>query len=132
MRSHYENKIKLIEIWHTRRNSDNGSQYTSREFPEFAKMYNFRHTTSNSLEYSQSNGKTIQTVKKTLKKARCCSEDPYLVLLALRTTPEANFESPAFVLIKRNPRTLLPRIGKTLNKPSTDHKFRNLKELSPL
>ena len=94
-------------------------------------MYNFRHTTS-SLEKPQSNGKTIQTVKKTLKKARRCSEDPYLVLLALRMTPEANSESPAFVLIKRNPRTLLPRTGKTLNKSSTDHKFRNPKELSPL
>ena len=68
--------------------SDNGSQYTSREFREFAKIYNFIHTTS-SPEYPQSNGlaeRTIQTVKMTLKIARRCSEDPYLALLALRTT----------------------------------------------
>ena len=58
--------------------SDNGSQYASREFREFAKIYNFRHTKL-SPEYPQSNGlveRTIQTVKKTLKNARRCSEDP--------------------------------------------------------
>ena len=58
--------------------SDNGLQWTSREFREFAKIYNFRHTTS-SPEYPQSDGiaeKTIQTVKKTLKKVRCCSTRP--------------------------------------------------------
>ena len=65
-------------------------------------------------------------MKKTLKKARRCSEDPYLVLLALRTTTKANFESP------RNPRTLLPRIAKTVNKSNTDHKFSKPKGLSPL
>ena len=114
--------------------SDNGSQYPSRGFREFAKIYNFRHTTS-SPEYPQSNGlaeRTIQTVKKTLKKARRCSEDPYLALLALRTTPKANSESPAFKLMKRNPRTLLPRIAKTVNKSNTDHKFSKPKEISPL
>ena len=34
--------------------------------------------------------------------------------------------------MKRNPRTLLPHIAKTVNKSSTDHKFRKPKELSPL
>ena len=114
--------------------SDNGSQYTSNEFHEFAKIYNFRHTTSTP-EYPQNNGlaeRTIQTVKKTLKKARCCLEDPYLALLALRTTPKAKSESPAFILMKRNPKTLLPHIAKTVNKSNTDHKFSKPKELSPL
>ena len=59
-------------------------------------------------------------------------EEPYLALLALRTTAEANFESPAFVLMKRNPRTLLPCIAKTVDKSNTDHKFNKPKELSPL
>ena len=58
--------------------SDNGSQYTSREFREFAKICNPRHTTSTP-EYPQSNGlaeRTIQKVEKTLKKAKRCSKDP--------------------------------------------------------
>ena len=76
--------------------------------------------------------RTIQTVKKILKKARRCSKDPFLALLALRTTPKANSESPAFILMKRNPRTLLPRIAKTVNRSNTDHKFSKLKELAPL
>ena len=59
-------------------------------------------------------------------------EYPYLALLALKTTPKANSKSPAFVLMKRNPRTLLPSIAKTVNKSNTDHKFSNLKELSGL
>ena len=59
-------------------------------------------------------------------------EYPYLALLALKTTPKANSKSPAFVLMKRNPRTLLPCIAKTINKSNTDHKFSNLKELSGL
>ena len=67
-----------------------------------------------------------------MKKARRCSEDPYLTLLALRTTPKANSESSAFVLMKRNPRKLLPRIAKTVNKSNTDHKFGKPEELSPL
>ena len=45
--------------------NNNGPQYTSRELCEFAKIYNFRNTTS-SPEYPQSKGvaeRTIQTVK---------------------------------------------------------------------
>ena len=76
--------------------------------------------------------RTIQTVKKTLKKPRRCSEDPCLALLALRTTPKANFHSPALVLLKRNPRTLLPRIAKTVNKSNTAHKFSKPKKPSSL
>ena len=34
--------------------------------------------------------------------------------------------------MKRNPRTLLPRIAKTVNKSSTDYKFSKPRELSPL
>ena len=114
--------------------SDNGSQYTSRKFREFAKIYNPRHTTSTP-EYPQSKGlaeRTIQKVEKTLKKAKRCSKDPYLALLALRTTPKADSESLTFVLMKRNRRTLLPRIAKTANKSNTNYKFSKPNKQSPL
>ena len=65
--------------------SDNGPQYTSHEFTEFARLYGFQHTTSSPL-YPQSNGQIerfVQTVKKLIRE----SKDPNLVLLAYRTTP---------------------------------------------
>ena len=34
--------------------------------------------------------RTIQTVKKTLRKAKLSNSDPYLTILALRTTPRQN------------------------------------------
>ena len=91
--------------------------------------------TTSSPEYPQSNGlvkRAIETVKKTSKKSGCCLGDSYLALLFLRTTSKANSESPAFVLMKRNPRMLLPHIAKTVNKLNTGHKFSKPKELSPL
>ena len=84
--------------------SDNGPQYISREYSTFAHEWDFKHDSS-SPEYPQSNGfieRTIQTVKKTLKKAFHSGEDPYLALLALRTTPFANGQpAPATLLMNR-------------------------------
>eukprot|EP00112_Aurelia_sp_Birch-Aquarium-sp1_P023106 Seg6752.2 transcript_id=Seg6752.2/GoldUCD/mRNA.D3Y31 product="hypothetical protein" protein_id=Seg6752.2/GoldUCD/D3Y31 len=62
----------------------------------------------------KSNGqveRTIQTVKRTLKKAMHSNEDLNLALLALRTTPVKNSAvSPVFLLMNRNPRTTLPTL----------------------
>lgn len=90
--------------------SDGGSQFTSSEFKNFASVWNFKQVTS-SPRYPQSNGmaeRTIQTVKRTLKKALDSKQDPYLALLELRNTSTSGLPSPAKILMGRNLRGLLP------------------------
>ena len=79
--------------------SDNGPQYSSLEFKKFAEEYGFLHTTS-SPKFPQSNGeaeRAVKTVKAMLKK----SEDPYLAMLAYRSTPLQNGFSPSELLMNR-------------------------------
>ena len=87
--------------------SDNGPQYNSQEFSDFARAYEFKHVTSSPL-YPQSNGhaeRSVQTVKKLLRE----SEDPDLSLLVYRSTPLpwCNL-SPAQLLMGRCPRSNIP------------------------
>ena len=93
--------------------SDNGPEFSSHEFSSFAKQWDFTHITS-SPRYLQSNGRverTIQTVKTMLQKVAESGQDVYLALLALRTaTLKEIGESPSYLLMKRNPRSLLPSI----------------------
>jgi transposase InsO family protein len=89
--------------------SDNGQQYTSQEFRQFTKDWNFKHTTS-SPYHQQANGlaeKTVQTVKRLLEKARIDGSDPYLGILEYRNTP-TDTESPAQLLMSRELRSILP------------------------
>ena len=65
--------------------TDNGPQYSSHEFSQFAKTYAFTHTTS-SPHYPESNGQSERTVK-TIKKLLKGATDPYLALLIYRATP---------------------------------------------
>ncbi|XP_064646193.1 uncharacterized protein K02A2.6-like [Lineus longissimus] len=91
--------------------TDNGSNLVSRNFQAFAKAWEFKLVTS-SPRFPQSNGlveKAVQTVKKILKRSFSTGEDPYLGLLAYRSTPrEADIASPAKLLMGRNLRTRLP------------------------
>ena len=89
--------------------SDNGPQYSSLEFAEFAKGYGFNHVTS-SPYFPQSNGQaesTVQTVKNLLKD----STDHHMALLTYRSTPFpwCNL-SPAKLLMGRRIRSNIPLI----------------------
>ncbi|MGH0124947.1 UNVERIFIED_CONTAM: hypothetical protein FKN15_020833 [Acipenser sinensis] len=86
--------------------SDNGPQYSAETFSLFAREYGFRHNTS-SPRYPQSNGeaeRTVRTIKNMLKKMK----DPYLALLAYRSTPLGQGHSTAELLMGRKIRSTLP------------------------
>ena len=91
--------------------SDNGTQFNSYEFKEFAADWKFSHTTS-SPEYAQSNGmveRYIQICKGIIKKAHKEGKNPYLALLKYRNTPvQEGIGSPAQLLMGRRTRTTIP------------------------
>ena len=92
--------------------SDNGPQYSSSLFTKFSREYKFNHITS-SPRYPQANGeaeRAVKTIKAMLDK---CS-DPYLGLLAYRTTPLENGYSPAELLMGRKLQSTLPVIKSLL------------------
>ncbi|KAK3713977.1 hypothetical protein QZH41_005646 [Actinostola sp. cb2023] len=95
--------------------SDNGPQYSSADFANFAREYGFEHVTS-SPRYPQANGeaeRAVATVKSILEK----SKDPYLAMLVYRTTPLQHGYSPAELLMARKLRTTLPTTREMM-KPS--------------
>ena len=99
--------------------SDNGPQFASVEFREFARECQFIHTTS-SPRYPQSNGeveRAVQTVKKLWGKK---GGDPHIALLMYRATPLPNGLSPAEILMGRKVRTKVPALPSTLNPQSPD------------
>ena len=51
--------------------------------------------------------RTIQIVKKTLRKAKLSNTDPYLAILAFRTTPQQKRSWPAQLLMNQNLQTTL-------------------------
>ena len=80
--------------------SDNGPQFSSAEFAEFATSYGFIHQTSSPL-FPQSNGqaeRTVQTIKHLLRR----SKDQYMALLTYCLTPLPWCDlSPAELLMGR-------------------------------
>ena len=91
--------------------SDNGPQFTSDEFAEFSRKWDFEHLTS-SPGNSKANGKAesgVKTVKRILKKSIRAGTDPYLAVLDYRNTPtQGTTTSPAQRLMSRRTKTLLP------------------------
>ncbi|KAK7096462.1 hypothetical protein V1264_005758 [Littorina saxatilis] len=99
--------------------SDNGPQYSSREFAKFGETYGFTHITS-SPHYPKGNGeaeRAVQTVKHLLRKA----EDPYSAMLNYRATPLQQGYSPAELLNGRKLRTTIPTMSSHIpNHPDVD------------
>ena len=87
--------------------TDNGPQFSSREFSLFCEDYQIEHPTS-SPHYPQSNGEAergVQIVNRLWEK----NPDKHLALLDYRTTPLASCGlSPAQLLMSRRPRNKLP------------------------
>ena len=88
--------------------SDNGVQFTAREFAIFSAEWGSDHTTS-SPYHSQSNGKADSSVKlaKTLLKR---AADPHIALLEYRNNVTAGMTtSPIERVINRSTRSILPQ-----------------------
>ena len=83
-------------------------------YQKLGKTWDFQHLTS-SPTYPESNGqveRTIQLVKKTLTKAFCNNEDPYLALLSIRVNPGPyNNTAPATLFFNRPIRSTLPSLN---------------------
>ena len=112
--------------------SDNGPQFTSDEFANFAKTWDFENLTS-SPGNSKANGKAesgVKTAKRILKKSIRAGTDPYLVVLDYRNTPTQGMTtSPAQRLMNRGTKTLLPTtqnllLPRTLNLESEKKELR--------
>ena len=103
--------------------TDNGTQFSSSEFANFAETWRFEHKTS-SPRYPQSNGKAenaVKVCKALLKKARADNKDPLLAFLDWRNTPlEGLGTSPVQRLMGRRTRTLLPLLEPNVDSQTGD------------
>ena len=85
--------------------SDNGPHFASEAYRTFTSEWEILHVTS-SPHYPQSNGfveRTIQTVKRTMKKAKASGDCTDMALLNLRETPISDdLGSPAKLLMGRD------------------------------
>lgn len=104
--------------------SDGGPQYTSQDFADFARDWDFVHKTS-SPHYPQSNGlaeRTVQTVKRIFSKAKADGKDPYIGIMEYRTTALECGSSPSQLLMGRQLRSVLPCTNEHLTPKTVDIK----------
>ena len=98
--------------------SDNGPQYTSQEFKDFAQKWDFCHQTS-SPGHQRANGKAesaVKAAKLMFTKSRVSKIDPYIALLETRNTPTQHVgTSPAQRFLNRRTRSLLPVTSRLLS-----------------
>ena len=107
--------------------SDNGAQYASKVFQEFAMTWRFKHITS-SPRYPRSNGlaeRTVQSVKNLLSKALSSQQDPYLAILENRNIPVDGFASPAQLLMSRSLRSTIPTLPQCFESKVIDNNNNN-------
>ena len=108
---------KIIFSSHEKRKevaTDNGSQFDFNAFRRLSKEYQFRHITS-SVYYPRSNGVAERGVKK--------SDEPYLALLAYRSTPLSNAYLPAELQMNKKLRTNVPSSREAWKSHVPDMKF---------
>ena len=90
--------------------TDNAAYFTSREFQEFARKWDFCHVTSSPL-YPQSNGlaeRAVRSAKHLLGKCARDGTDIDAALLSLRNMPRDKLPSPAQCLLSRPTRAFIP------------------------
>ena len=108
--------------------SGNGPQFASHQFAEFTKEWNFDHTTI-SPRNPRSNGQAeaaVKVMKGLLTHAKYSGQDPYLALLAYRSTPiNAHLHSPAEMLYQRVIRTVPQRIRHKNSQAAADRDHLN-------
>ena len=113
--------------------SDNGPQYSSKEFKQFTDEWGIKHNPSSPL-FPKSNGlaeRNIQTIKNLIKKCTETGNDISEALLHLRATPiDSHTKSPAELMFKRQLVTMLPsRSEPSLENIETrNHLFGRLQE----
>lgn len=90
--------------------TDNGTQFTGRDFAEFSQAWDFKHICS-SPYYPQSNGlaeHAVRSAKHLLEKCHRDGTDIQAAILHTRNIPHDGLPSSAQCLMSRRTRTFLP------------------------